>query len=553
MTESRGMTDTKRSESNKQTHATETSPDSRPVKVRPVAVIDIGTTSIRMEVAEIGDDGSIRSLQRLFQAVNLGRDTFTRGSLHKNRIEECVRILRSYRRVLDEYQITQPDQIRVVATSSIREADNRLTVLDRIYSATGFQIEPIEAPDVIRITYLGIQPLLRAEATLFAKTSMIVEVGGGSTELLLVHGEDVLTSQTYRLGTVRMHESLLSLRSPQLRTEDIMADHIGHMIDQMQQHIVVEGVDQMVALGGDMRFAASQLLEKWTPNELARVPLPALEKLTRGLLKKTPDQIVREYRLSYADAETLSAALLTNLTIAREFKLDHILVTRFNLRDGLLKDLAARDTWNSGFDDQIIRSARELLKKFHVDERHANHVEELSRDLFEKIRVEYQIDARHSVLLRVAALLHESGMFIGTSGFHKHSMYLMLYSEMFGLSRRDMLLAALVARYHRRASPKPTHQGYSSLTREERVLVRQLAAILRVADALDRSRSQRVRNIECTIKERQFVIRVPQVADLSVEQLALKQKGSLFEEIFGLQVILRPQQTLHENFGKTTL
>lgn len=147
----------------------------------------------------------------------------------------------------------------------IREADNRLSFLDRIYSATGFLIEPIEPPDVIRITYLGLQPFLQAEATLFSKTSMILEVGGGSTELLMVQGEDVLTSQTYRVGTVRLRESQEALRAPHMRSQDIMTDQITHMIEQMQQHVGEEGIDQIVALGGDVRFAASQLLENWTP------------------------------------------------------------------------------------------------------------------------------------------------------------------------------------------------------------------------------------------------------------------------------------------------
>jgi exopolyphosphatase/guanosine-5'-triphosphate,3'-diphosphate pyrophosphatase len=516
-------------------------PEVRSGVSQTVAVIDIGTTSIRMEVAEISPDGAIHSLQRLFQAVNLGREAFTRGSLRKSTVEECVRILRSYRRVLEEYQITRPDRIRIVATSAVREADNRLTFLDRIYSATGFLVEPIEPPDVIRITYLGLQPFLQAEATLFAKTSMIIEVGGGSTELLLVQGDDVLTSQTYRLGTVRMRESLESLRTPQLRMQDIMTDQIQHMIEQMHQHIGAEGADQMVALGGDVRFAAAQLLENWTPDKLGRLPLKSLEKFTRSILKMSPDQIVREYRLSYADAETLGPALLANVMIARDFGLDQVLVTRFSLRDGLLKELANRHTWNTGFDDQIIRSAHEIVRKFHADEAHAEHVELLSRELFQAVREQHGLDQRHEVILRVAALLHETGMYIGMSGFHKHTAYLIIHSDLFGLSRRDLMLAAMVARYHRRASPKPTHQPYASLANEERVLVRQLSALLRVADALDRSRSQRIRDIECEVRERQFVIRIPRAADLAIEQLALKQKGPLFEEIFGMQVLLRPR------------
>ncbi|MBD3672982.1 MAG: exopolyphosphatase [Planctomycetaceae bacterium] len=505
-----------------------------------VAVIDVGTTSIRMEIAEIDEQGEIRSLQRLFQAVNLGREAFTRGSLRKSTVEECVRILRSYRRVLDEYQINRPEQMRIVATSAIREANNQLMFLDRVYSATGFQVDPIEPPDVIRITYLGLQPFLQGEATLFEKTSMVLEVGGGSTELMLVQGEDVLTSQTYRVGTVRLRESQDALRTPHVRSQDIITDQITHMIEQMQQHVGEEGIDQMVALGGDMRFAASQLLENWTPHELGRLSLKALDAFTSTILAMTPDQIVRKYRLSYADAETLGPALLSYVMIAKEFDLKEVFVTRFSLRDGLLKELANRQTWNTGFDDQIIRSAREIVRKFQADEAHADHVERLSRELFQAIREAHGLDQRHEVLLRVASLLHECGMFIGMSGYHKHTAYLIIHSDLFGLSRRDLMLTAMIARYHRRASPKPSHQSYASLTNEERVLVRQLAAILRVADALDRSRSQRIRDIQCEIRQRQFVINVPRTANLAVEQLALKQKGPLFEEIFGMQVVVRP-------------
>lgn len=509
-------------------------------EVQTAAVIDIGTTSIRMEIAEIDDAGKIRSLQRLFQAVNLGREAFTRGSLRKSTVEECVRILRSYRRVLDEYQIDRPEQIRIVATSAIREASNQLMFLDRVYSATGFQVDPIEPPDVIRLTYLGLQPFLQAEATLFAKTSMILEVGGGSTELMMVQGEDVLTSQTYRLGTVRLRESQDTLRAPHVRSQDIITDQITHMIEQMQQHVGPEGADQMVALGGDMRFAASQLLENWTPDKLGRLSLKELDRFTKSIVAMTPDQIVRKYRLSYADAETLGPALLSYVMIAKDFQFQEVLVTRFNLRDGLLMELANRQTWNTGFDDQIIRSAHEIVRKFQAEESHASHVEQLSRTIFQAIREADGLDQRHEVLLRVAALMHECGMFIGMSGYHKHTAYVILHSDLFGLSRRDLMLTALISRYHRRASPKPAHQGYASLSHEERVLVRQMAAILRVADALDRSRSQRIRDIECEVRPHQFVVNVPRTTDLAIEQLALKQKGPLFEEIFGMQVVLRP-------------
>ena len=131
------------------------------------------------------------------------------------------------------------------------------------------------------------------------------------------------------------------------------------------------------------------------------------------------------------------------------------------------------------------------------------------------------------------------GLFVSTGSYHKHSMYLISNSELFGLTHRDVLLAALVARYHRRASPKSTHQGYTTLDRDSRIAVVKMAALLRVAIALDDSHSQRIKEIRCSRENGRLVISVPNVDDLSVEQLALHQSRSLFEETFGLQVLLR--------------
>jgi exopolyphosphatase/guanosine-5'-triphosphate,3'-diphosphate pyrophosphatase len=142
-------------------------------------------------------------------------------------------------------------------------------------------------------------------------------------------------------------------------------------------------------------------------------------------------------------------------------------------------------------------------------------------------------------MLKLAAMLHEIGLFVGIASYHKHTMYLIQNSELFGLSRRDLQLVAQVARYHRRASPSPNHSGYARLSREDRVIVSKLASILRVAAALDRSYSQRIRELTCEIKRDRLIISVPGVEDLSLEQIALKQSCSLFEETYGISILLR--------------
>jgi exopolyphosphatase / guanosine-5'-triphosphate,3'-diphosphate pyrophosphatase len=507
--------------------------------VRPAAVIDIGTSSIRMAIAEIDSAGGVRTLETLSQAVNLGKDTFTKGSIEKATIEKCVEILKSYRQRLREYQISREDQIRVVATSAVREALNRLAFIDRVYIATGIQVEPIDEAEVNRITYLGVAPFLNAERSLAEAHTVVVEVGGGSTELLVVRNGDVIFSHTYRLGSLRLRQTLESYGAPAGKLRSIMQNQIERTVEEVVAQLPDEMPRALIALGGDMRYAASQLLSTWNADRLGKLRLSLLEGFTDKILNMSVDKLVKTHHLPYPEAETLGPALLAYLTLARSAKLDHVYISNVNLRDGLLQEMAHRGQWNEAFVNQIIRSAVELGRRFDFDEAHSMQVAHLCRQLFRALQDDHHLDPKYGVILYIAAVLHEIGLFIASASHHKHSLYIINNSEIFGLSRKDVRLVGLVARYHRRASPKPAHPGYALLDRESRVIVSKLAAILRVADALERSHSQRISEIRCKREPGRLVITVPKVDDLSLEQLALMQKGSFFEETFGMKVLLR--------------
>ncbi len=508
------------------------------VSVKPVAVVDIGATSIRMAIGEIDQQGAVRTLETLTQAVSLGMDTFSERGIRKTTIEECVRVLKSYRKILEEYEITDPEHIRVVATSAVREARNRLAFIDRVYIATGLEVEPIDEAEVNRVTYLGIQPHLFDKSFADLRT-IVTEVGGGSTELLLVHNGNVLLADTFRLGSLRLRKSLEGYNASPDKIRRIMENQIQRMVDEVRESVPGHGEMNMIGLGSDLRFAASRLLPDWQPGQLTRIPVTALEELTTHLIGLSDDRIVSRYHLSFPEAETVGPALLTYVLLARAFSLQEILVTDTNLRDGLLQEMAVRQSWTEEFRQQIVRSALSLGGRYNFEEAHACHVAMLASRLFEQLRDEHQLDSRHEVLLHVAALLHEIGAYISNRAMHKHSMYLIRNSEIFGLSKRFLLLVSLIARYHRRASPQPNHEGYALLNREERVAVAKMAALLRIAVALDESHSQRIHDFTCTVEDSRLVIAIARAEDLSLEQLALKQNGSLFEEVFGLRVLLR--------------
>ncbi len=505
---------------------------------RPVAVIDIGASSIRMAVAEIGQDGSIRILEKLVQGVSLGKDTFTRGTIRKQTIEACVKVLRAYQAKLREYQITRPEQVRVVATSAVREAANRLLFLDRIFIATGLKVEPVNEAEIVRMTYLGIQPLLQREPRLADRTTVICEVGGGSTDVLILRRGDVLHSDIYRLGSLRLRETIEALGAAPANIRQLMESQIDRTVEQMKQATDGDQVE-LLALGGDIRFAASQLIAEQPPGAVLSLELSALRKFTDELLQQDVDSLIQRFHLSLPEAESVGPALLTYTRMAEAFGLERILITDFTLRDAVLREMSSRDIWTDEFVRQIIRSAMDCGRHYNIDKAHAQHVAGLAQSLFQELVDEHRLGQKFELILRLAAMLHETGLYVATRGYHKHSQYLISHSDVFGLSPRELQLVSLVARYHRRASPKPNHPGYSTLTRESRVAVRKLAAILRVADALDHSRSQRIKSFSCEVTDRHLLISVPAIEDVSLEQLELRQKGNLFEETYGVPVLLR--------------
>jgi exopolyphosphatase/guanosine-5'-triphosphate,3'-diphosphate pyrophosphatase len=216
-----------------------------------------------------------------------------------------------------------------------------------------------------------------------------------------------------------------------------------------------------------------------------------------------------------------------------------------SMRDGLLGEMAAGGAWDERFTKQIIHSALETGRHYRFDRKHAENTAAHARTIFRIMQNEHKMLPRYETVLTVSALLHDIGTFINNRSHHKHSQYLIENSDIFGLNKQDLTIAALTARYHRSALPKPTHPAYTALTRTDRLRVSKLAAILRVADALDRGHSQRVQNPQIELLPDRLQIGVPSLRDCTVEEIAIKEKSDLFEQVYGKRAVLvksRPER-----------
>jgi len=511
--------------------------------ITPIAVIDIGTSSVRMVIAQMTHSGKVQTLESLQQTVALGKDTFTTGRISMEATEACVKVLRSFRSILHEYHITDDDHIRAVATTAVREASNKNAFLDRIFIATGLRVESLDEAEGNQYTYLSVLPLLQEYAPLKKNDTLVVEVGGGSTELLLVKKQQVAHSQTYRLGSLRLREILEKVQKSKPKLSQLMNTQIQLTMQQIQHDLDFPEGLRFLALGGDARFAAQQLVPNWDLHSPVKIDVPDVKKLSKKLLTMSVEDIARIHHLDFASAESIGPALLIYTRLAEALGVGKMIVTGSSVRDGILAEMVAQSSHIDEFSHQIIHSALELGKKYHFDKKHAEYVAELSLFLFDFMSDSLYLSSRYKIILRVAALLHEIGRQVNERAHHKHSMYLILNSEIFGLSSKDRTIVALLARYHRKAIPRDGQDVYSELSHDDRIVVSKLAAILRVADAISRSRLHKIEKIQLSMEPGLLMVTIGNTADLSLEQLAMTQKGQLFMQVFGRRVLVRTGKT----------
>ncbi len=520
----------------------------KPVAVRPprlIAVIDVGASAIRMDIAELGGPEDVRILDSLARSASLGRDTFNAGRIEPETTEACVGILRDFRQAAEEYagETGSPISIRAVGTSALREAENRDAFLDRVFIATGIHVEPIEEPEVHRLTYMALHRLMGDQPFMKRGDVLVAEVGGGGTKMLLIQDGFVTCSETFRLGSLRVREALETDDESEAHTEEALGRQIERTLDQIRRTVPVKRAPHLVAVLGDLPATLMSALGAG-PAGAGRPFVGALDVKTfmraREIAEKSESELVRDYGLSPREAAAAGPALMTYVSLAREFRVKTVSLARVDLRLGLLFNEVMRGAWTAHFSEQIIRSALALGAKYAFDKPHALHVTELAVRLLREVASDHNLEPRHEILLRVAGILHDIGAFVSSRSHHKHSSYLIASSELFGLTTRDTALIALVARYHRRSPPAPSHPEFVRLDREDRALVLQLSAVLRVADALDRSHSQRIRIAGFLRTGDELSLGVEDVGDLSLERVALETKGGLFETVYGMRVTLRP-------------
>ena len=505
---------------------------------RPIAVVDMGASAIRLVVAEAAPGQPLRILEEVSRGVLLGKDTFTIGRLGSPTIEATLKALEGFRRLMDTYGVLR---YRAVATSAVREAANSESFVDRIRLRTGIDVEVIDGSEENRLTFIAVREQMKDHPARDFGEALLVEVGGGSADISFLRKGQPIQSGTYPLGSIRMRQSLASWQGSSEQGARLLVRHIHNVVDDIRREMPLREAKDFIAVGADVRFAAGEILGEFPADGVAILTREAFVAFCDEVVAFDLDQILERYRLPQSEAETLVPALLAYRELLLETGAERVIVPDASLRLGLLVDLARVDD-GQGIEDfrrQVLASAAALGEKYRFDAPHARKVAEISVRLFDELRAEHGLSDRHRLLLEVAALLHDIGNYVNIRGHHKHTWYLLSSSEIFGLSQDDMGMVANVARYHRRACPSKSHLPYMALDREMRIDVNKLSAILRVGNALDADHLQKVKDVRLLSEDGDWVLEVEGAGDLTMERLASLARADYLTEVFGRKVTFR--------------
>jgi exopolyphosphatase/guanosine-5'-triphosphate,3'-diphosphate pyrophosphatase len=513
-----------------------------------LAAIDLGSNAIRLRVVDVDPPRDTPEGPRFFAfrevtadraSVRLGHDVFTRGEIEPSVVAQACDALKRFRATMDAAKV---DRYRAVATSAAREAKNGDLLVERAAREAGVHVEIIEGVEEARLVQLAVAE----RVSLGPRRAVLVDIGGGSTELTVLRDRRAEYARSLPVGTVRLVEAFLEGRGPvddQHRT--LMNEYVdrvcGDAIAEVVEVSAEGGVDLLVGTGGNIETLADLCPVPSAFPEGRAIHAPSMERLLGELCARTVDERVALWGLRPDRADTIVPAAAVLGWIARALRLDSIAAPGVGLKEGVLVDLARAHFFPGGFSGEaaaIADACMRLGRRYHFDEAHGQLVAALATRLFDDLAPRHRMGPRDRVLLTAAALLHDIGDFVRYEGHHKHSYYLIVHGDVMGLSREELDVVANVARYHRKSPPSLEHENFRALGRDARSKVKAMAAILRIADALDREHRGKVSGVSGRIDGQTLVLEVQGADEYALEEWTVQQKSGMLRDALGLDVRL---------------
>ncbi|MCI1882270.1 MAG: exopolyphosphatase [Sporolactobacillus sp.] len=502
-------------------------------KHRLFASITIG---LQVIVLKIADMTTMKVIESASADVTIGADIYNDGIIDFATVDQACRALEGFVQIMRDYGA---GEYRFAAASSVQEALNADYVKEQIRIKTGLNLEWLTNAEERYLHNHAVFYKTRDFGRLIRTGTMLIDIGSGSMQLTAYDRGHFIFSRNIKLGPLRIREMLGDLENHSGNYVDIMEDYILSKIGGYDQ-FSPQDVDykQIVLVGTDL-LAFQRAFMKTSSNTIDR---DYFDRLYRRVLDMPVQVLAKQYHVPYDSASQLLPSAMILKIMLNKTKAERIIFSEADLADGLLihdERLHHKLKTDRSYLEDTIISARNIAARYHCDAEHIRIVEAFAMHLFDRLKPLHGLEKRSRLLLRLAAILEDSGSYIDMNAHYVHSYYIIQSSEVLGISDDEREIVANIARYHSAETPEKQAEPFCRLTEKSRLIVAKLTAMLRLADALDDSRQQKVKKITVSLRHDQVIITAKTDDDLSLEKLTFGEKSAFFEEVFGLKPILR--------------
>jgi exopolyphosphatase/guanosine-5'-triphosphate,3'-diphosphate pyrophosphatase len=501
-----------------------------------IAAIDIGTNSLHMIVCQVRPDLSFEVIDREKDMVQLGRGGLDGRRLTDSSMAAATQTLSKFLRIAAARGV---DEVIASATSAVREAENGGDFVAAVERDLGLRIRVISGTEEARLIHLAAVNAV----DLGKRAAIVIDIGGGSTEITLGTADRLMLARSFKLGVIRLMERFgegpLSSRDERRLVRHIRRELGGYLDTLARRRFerVIGTSGTILSLGALAVAGAGTGAPRVT-----RVPTRAITRLRKRLTALTLAQRLKLPNLEPRRADLAPVGVVLLDTLLEDLGVEELTLCDFALREGLVFDYIEQNARHiqtvERYPDVRRRSVIELAERCNYLADHARQVTRISLALFDGTRAQHGLGLREREWLEYGALLHDIGTHIGYERHNKHSYYLIRHGGLRGFEPQEVEWIALIARYHRQAAPKKSHPEMAGFTRDERRAVAALSAMVRLSEGLDRSHAQVVDTIAVTQTTKGVHVRLQTKGDAELELWAADRHAAALAEVLGVEITI---------------
>lgn len=505
------------------------------------AAIDVGSNELSLKIFEVSKKTGIRELDHVRHTIELGSETYTRGKISHQSVNELCSVLKNFTEKMMEYQTS--DYV-AYATSALREATNNILILDQIKLRTGLKVKILSNSEQRFLCYKAIALKELTFNEIIEKGTAIVDVGAGSMQISLFDKASLVSTQNIKLGSLRIRELLANMENETTNFYQLISEYMDNDILTFRD-LFLQGnkIKHIIAVGGHLDELLTYFEQKKHMNSISR---SSFQKLYQTISQKSFEEISQNLSISKEQASLILPTAMIYDKLLSITQAEAIFISGITLCDGIVAEYAEKKEKivpNHDFSSDIILAARNIATRYQCNTAHTNNVEYIALNVFDHIRKIHGLGKRERLLLQIAVILHNCGEYMNMNETAKNSYNIIMTTEIIGLSHQEREIIASLVRYDIGNFPKYT-QFIDGLDKDTYIKISKLTAILRIANAMDKSHRQKFSSIKISLKEHNLIITADTLEDITLEKGLFNKKADFFEEVYGIRPILKQKRSI---------